>query len=528
MSVPVESSLAAYARLGARRTAWPWALAGVSLGLAALATTYRSTALEMIQLWRVNPTYGYAWAVVPSLAYLLWHHRSRFACVAPAPGIAGIFAGAACGVVWLIAHLANLAVGREAALVAATICLVLAATGWKVFRQLAPFLALLLLLVPAGDLLIPPLKWLTVHTLATASALAAIPHSIDGNVLYTGSNRYVVIDDCAGLPILLSSLFLALTFGLLVYRSVWKIALFALLGIACGIATNGLRVLSIVAVDWVQGTQMDLSSHAYFEWLALALALGVLFAVLAHVMPEEDGPENATAQVDEGVGPRCFLAVSCAALLAVAIPQLAVAHVARQDASALLQQPESNIALPERLAQWTRRGKSNGWNPAPRLPIPHEAARYLMDGREFTVFVAASDVTSRKITGYSIDLIGPGAWREAKRDVLRSCTAGSCGNIQVLELLRRDSPDVRRVYYVYAIDGTFADTALRLQLRLAWARLFGARPTARLIALASDGKTVLQTEEIVQLFAALRRQMDIKGTDRASNAKRPVRELHTS
>lgn len=527
MSVPFESSLAGCTRaVGRRGTAWPWALAGIGLGLAVLAASYRSTALDMSGLWRVSSTYAYAWAVLPSLAYLLWHHRRRFAGVPLTPGIAGILATGACGLGWLIADLANLAVGREAALVAATICLVLAATGWKAFRQLAPFLALLPLLVPTGDLLIPPLKWLTVHTIAAASALAAIPHSVDGNVIYTGINRYVVIDDCAGLPILLNSLFLALTFGLLVYRTVWKIALFALLGIACGIAANGLRVLSIVAVDWVQGTQMDLASHAYFEWVAFALALAVLFAVLTQITPEATAHDVAPAQDGHGVGPRCFLAASCAALLAVAIPQLAVGHIARYDSTDLLQQ--SDIELPKQLAQWAQRGKSDAWLPAPRIPVLHDEARYVLHGREFTVFIAASDVASRKITGYSIDLIGPGAWRESKRDVLSGCTADSCRRIQVLELLRRDSPDIRRVYYVYAIDGSFADTALTLQLRLAWARLFGARPTARLIALVSEGKTVLQTEEIVQLFDALRRQIDIRGTDHVSNATRPVREVHTS
>ena len=90
-------------------------------------------------------------------------------------------------------------------------------------------------------------------------------------MIFVGASRYVIIDDCAGLPYVLTTLFLGLTFGLLTYRTAWKIGLFALFGVGCGIFANGVRVVSIVLLDWVQGTRVELSSHVLFPWVAFAV-----------------------------------------------------------------------------------------------------------------------------------------------------------------------------------------------------------------------------------------------------------------
>ena len=272
--------------------AWVHALMGIGLGLFVLLAAFRSTSVELVSIWRASATYDYAWAVIPTLAYLLWHHRGRFSACSPTWSLVGIAAAGACGVTWFVADLANLGVGRQVAFIAAIPCLVLSAVGWRVFGRLAPFLTLLMLLVPSGDLLLPPLKALTVKFIVAAASLARIPYSLDGNVIVVGANRYVVIDDCAGLSYVLTMLFLGLTFGLLMYRSAWKVGLFALLGAGCGIAANGLRVISIVMFDWIQGTRMELSFHMYFQWVAFALALAVLIAVLIRVTPEPQETVN--------------------------------------------------------------------------------------------------------------------------------------------------------------------------------------------------------------------------------------------
>ena len=504
MSAPAPVSLEDYARPGQYPyAAWSHALTGIALGVPILLAAYRSTLFELLAIWRNNAGYSYAWAVLPSLAYLLWHQRARLAVLTPAPSALGVAATVACGVAWLGADLANLAIGRHAAFVAALACLVLSAVGWRVFGRLAPFLALLVLLVPSGDVLVPPLKALTVRFIVAAASLVRIPYSFDGNVIYAGINRYVVIDDCAGLPVVLSCLFLALTFGLLMYRTAWKIALFALAGAACGIVANGLRVASIVVVDWLQGTQMELSSHAYFQWAAFALAVAALFAMLTRGTADMgDLADGAPQARGERSGARSLMAAFYATILTASIPQIAPAYV-EQDASVSPYRAAS--ILPERIAAWTRQTGA-AWHPAPRIPIPYDEAPYVLGERRIEVFVAVSDRPTHKISGYSIDLAGPGEWRERGRVSLADCPDSACRDVHVLELVRRASADVRRVYYVYAIDGDIVSSALMLRLRLAWDRLRGGQRIAKVIAIASDGRTDLRAEEVTAILHALASQ----------------------
>src|SRR5205085_7166173 len=185
------------------RAGWRNALLGIGLGLVVLVVAFQSTAMQLVSIWSASTTYSYAWLVLPAVAYVLWHHRERFFADRPSWSPIGIAASAGCGVAWLVSDLLNIGVGREFALIAALPCLVLSAVGMRAFARLAPSLSLLFLLVPSDDALLPPLKALTVDIVAAAAALAHIPYSYDGQVVFVGANRYVIVDDCAGLPYLL-------------------------------------------------------------------------------------------------------------------------------------------------------------------------------------------------------------------------------------------------------------------------------------------------------------------------------------
>ncbi len=130
------------------------------------------------------------------------------------------------------------------------------------------------------------------------------------------------------MPYVLTTLFLGLTFGLLTYRSAWKIGLFALFGITCGIFANGLRVVSIVLLDWIQGTRAELSSHVLFQWVAFAFAITLMVAALMWLKsePEEPAPLAQTGRGAHGGG-RSLFAALCATVLAISIPRIALAHI---------------------------------------------------------------------------------------------------------------------------------------------------------------------------------------------------------
>src|SRR5262249_3035666 len=244
------------------------------------------------------------------------------------------------------------------------------AVGSRILTRLMQFLILLVLLVPSDDFLLAPLKILTVNIVVAAAMIVGMPYSVDGSVIFIGANRYVVIDDCAGLPYVLTMLFLGLTFGLLVYRSAWKVGLFALMGIACGIFANSVRVVSIVILDRLQGTRLELPSHVFFQWMAFGLGIAVMVAVLMRVAsdPQQaaDGPRIADHARGGGQSLKAALA---AAVLAISVPQIALGRINSTDKQTASGEAGAVDLLPEGFAGWTRDVAPTVWNPAPRSPM---------------------------------------------------------------------------------------------------------------------------------------------------------------
>ncbi|QKV57373.1 MAG: exosortase/archaeosortase family protein [Dechloromonas sp.] len=82
--------------------------------------------------------------------------------------------------------------------------------------------------------------------------------------------------------------FLGYAFGLMLYRSIYKILALALFGAFIGILSNALRVWAIVWIDWVQGSQMPLTAHGNIQWVALLICLGLMFFVIGKLDEEKD------------------------------------------------------------------------------------------------------------------------------------------------------------------------------------------------------------------------------------------------
>ena len=208
-----------------RPTAARWSvLAALALALAAMLGTHAETVAHAVSVWNSSDTYQIAWVVLPTLAYLIWHHRARFGA-APLTGSAlGVLAAGVCAVLWMAGDLMNIAEARHFALVAGICATVYAALGWPFLRMVAPFLTLLVFLVPTGTFLLTPLKYAVIGFAKAFAFLTGIPFENEGFRIYVGAQRYVVIDACAGLPYVLMGLFLGLTLGLLLYRRWWRIA----------------------------------------------------------------------------------------------------------------------------------------------------------------------------------------------------------------------------------------------------------------------------------------------------------------
>ena len=489
----------------ARPSAWDgWrpTLIAICLGLSAVIFVHGDTIYEVVSTWNRTGTYKFAWAVLPTFAYLVWHNRRRFAVQTPSGCALGILAATLCALLWTASDLLNISEGRQFALLAGIGAFVLAAVGFPVFRTLAPFLCLLLFLVPTARFLLTPLKHITIGFARAFSAVTGLPFAKKGFFFTVGAQDYVVIDDCAGLSYLLVGLFLGLTLALLVYRKWWKIAALTLLGGGFAILANGLRVVGIVAYDYVTGSELDLAGHGYFELPALALCFSILFIIFSRLRPEPAAePAAAVPKVARGgMLARAGPAVLAAALIAAGP---LVSHGASQGPTKRL----VGELLPAKLAGWIKQDIAANWHPKVRSNRSATSlSSYKRGKQQIAVFLAQPASRRGKISGGAIDLAGDAVWLPSAEYQVAACAQESCHTVRHIQLLHRDDDRVRHIYTVYTIGTDTTVSSFDFRVRRAWSEFTGAQSQVRLIAIATDVAGGLEAGDISAIIDALIQQ----------------------
>lgn len=494
---------AASAPARAGELGWRPVLAAIGLALSAMLVVHGATVSATVATW-TRSSYAFCWAVLPTLAYALWHNRRRLRALAPSASLSGIVAASACGVLWLAGDLLNIAAARQVALVAATWAIVLAAVGPAAFRALMPFLSLLVFLVPVGAVLTTPLKHIAVALTRGYAAVAGLPFRTEGFSIFVGTQRYVVIDYCAALPQVLLGLFLGSALGLLVYRRWWKIGAMALLGGGLAVLANALRISGIITYDYLTGSQLTLAQHALFELPALVFGVGALLAVYARLAPET--PRETAARAPAPV-PGAWLRCAGAALVAAAL--VSAAPLLRPDRPQPAAGAAAGPALPATASGWTRQSVeavAADWRPKARMAtVRVSRAGYARGGRRIAVFAAQATSRRDKLSGGAVDLAGDESWMPAVQRRLSVCADDRCLEVRYAKLLFRESRRVRHIYAVNVLGEDVIASAFSFRLRRAWAALKGAPGRARLIAIATEEPGGLAPEEVIRLLRALAR-----------------------
>ena len=455
------------------------------------------TVVQLTAQWRIEP-YQYAWLVLPMVVYLLgWHHRSAGLRVAPRPDFTGLFVVFIAAVCWGGATLTNIDVGRQFALILALQGVAMSALGWQAYWRLFPTLALMFLMIPSGDVLQPTLRLLTLKAIELFTVVAGLPHSVDGFVIFVGTHRYIVADECSGLAYVTLAIFLGYSFGVLLYRSIVKIAALALFGAFLGIVCNAIRVNAIVLIDWVRGSQMDLTAHGSIQWLALLVALGLLFFVLSRLKAEPAaGPLT--------VAPAPALAIRRVAPIVAGMSVLLIAGCA-----AGLTANEPGLphgmqagAFPQKMSQWELTRSEQVWAVDPDSHTESISLTYGHDGREMRVVIVESLLPDAKLPESKLRPHDPGVWREKQVQKETGCVPSGCIPLLHSTWQRDKSSQQRHVYYAYSL-GDFS-TSSRLALRVAhgWHRLTGGRDTPRLVGFVFED-TIADRDELAAAFRLL-------------------------
>ncbi len=475
------------------------ALLGGVAGCILVSWAMWPTLLEMTASWRTHESYQYAWLVLPMVVYLIgWHHRSTGLRVSPQPDLTGIWVVIAAAACWGAAALTNIDVGRQFALVLAWQGVAMSTLGWRSYWRLFPTLALMFLMVPSGDLLEPALRVLTVKAIEMFAAVTNLPHSVEGFVIFIGANRYIVVNECSGLAFVTLGLFLGYSFGLLLYRSVFRIAALALFGAFLGIFSNVVRVNSIVLIDWIRGSQMELTAHGTIQWIALLATLGLLFYVLSRLQGDA-APVVQTIDAPEQTHPIRRFGPVLAGLSMLLIGGSAAAL----PASELRLSRGAHAAFEQNISGWELIKPADKWAVDEPSNTESISLTYRHHGRDIEVVIVEPLSSSMKLPESRLAPHDGNVWRQKQVQHEAACALSRCVELLHFTWLRDKGQQLRHVYYAYSIGSFTTGSKLAFRAAHGWHRLTGARDNPRLIGFVSDD-VALDVDELGAAFEVLR------------------------
>jgi exosortase len=479
------------------------ALLGGIAGCMLVCVAMWPTLVEMTTVWRTHEAYQYAWLVLPMVVYLLrWHHRSTGMLVRAQPDLTGIWLVIVAAACWGAASLTNIDVGRQLAFVLALQGVAMSTLGWKSYRKLFPTFALLFLMVPCGDLVEPALRVLTLKAIELFAVAAQLPHSVEGFVIFIGTNRYIVIDECSGIAFVTLGAFLGYSFGCLLYRSFFKVAALALLGGLLGIVSNVVRVNAIVLIDWMRGSQMELSAHGTIQWIALFATLGLLFHVLSRLKGDAQ-LETPTVEAIEPTHPMRRFGPVLAGLSMLLIGGSAAALPAGEPRP----QRGANAGLfTQSISGWqlVRRGEWAVDQPSSTESI---SLTYRNQGRDVDVVIVEPLAPNTKLPESRLAPHAANVWRQKQVQHEATCSVSHCTKFSHSTWERDKGQRLRHVYYAYSIGGFTTESKLAFRVAQGWQRVTRGRDNSRLIGFISDD-AVLDVDELGAAFDTLRSAVD--------------------
>ncbi|HTD06344.1 exosortase-associated EpsI family protein [Undibacterium sp.] len=483
---------------------WKIALLGGISGCVLASLVLWPTLSGLAALWTNNEAYQYAWLVAPMMVYLLaWDQRRATLAINPQPDFSGVLVAIGAAALWCIAALMNIDVGRQVALVLAVQGIAMAMLGWRPYWRLFPVVALLFLMIPSGDLLQPLLRIATVKAIELFAVVAQLPHKVEGFVVYIGTHRYIVVDECSGLSYVSLAIFLSYSFALLLYRSIFKVVALSLFGALLGMLSNALRVNAIILIDWVRGSQMALTAHGGIQWMALFVTLGLLFFVLSRLKADTPDTAPVAASPEPTNIARQFAPVAAGLAVLLIIGGLLSLPINAQRTP----HAATTAAAPQNIAGWQLASPAADWIADPQNQSESLSLTYQRNGREMRVLMVETLSPTAKLTESRLAPGDKEIWREGQIQKQSACVDSHCLSMLHSTWQRDKSESQRHVFYRYGIGGFTTDSKLSLRAMQGWDRLTGDGHNPRLIACIFDDAAPA-TEDVAAVFLTLQSAVD--------------------
>jgi exosortase A len=281
MNAETESVLAASAAPGSSAAVdpgWRLALPLVVAAIVVVLGIHWPTVESIVSIWSRSETFAHGFLIVPIVLVLIWQRRRTLAVLTPSPDALGLVLLACAGAIWLVAYAGEVLVVKQLALVATILATVIAILGREVARAIMFPLGFLVLGVPMGEALIPPLMDWTADFTVTALQLSGIPVFREGMFFSIPSGDWSIVEGCSGVRYLIASLTVGVLFAYLSYQTLWKRLLFAVMSIIVPIIANGFRAYLIVMIAHLSDNRLAHGiDHFIYGWVFFGLVMLLLF-----------------------------------------------------------------------------------------------------------------------------------------------------------------------------------------------------------------------------------------------------------
>jgi exosortase A len=253
-------------------------------------------------IWERSKTYTHGYIIAPISIWLIWSKRHQLKGLNPLPYWPALIATIASGFLWLVASLINVLVVQQYAVVLMLIASYWLILGTEITKKIIFPLGFLLLMVPIGESLIPPLMEYTASFTVAMLRLTGLSVYREGMNFSLTSGNWSVVEACSGINYLIASITLGLVYAYITYTSYWKRSIFFIVSIIIPIIANGFRAYMIVMIGHLSDMKLAVGvDHILYGAVFFGIVIMLLFYVGSFW--KDPQPEEALSSGIENIAP---------------------------------------------------------------------------------------------------------------------------------------------------------------------------------------------------------------------------------
>ncbi len=359
------------------------------------------TTESMVSIWLRSETFAHGFLIFPISLWLIWDDRARLATISMKPAPLILLLTLPVGLAWLLGSLVDVLVVQQFALVLMLIVGVWVIVGHEMIRAAIFPLGFLLMAVPVGEGLIPPMMEFTATTTVWLIQLSDIPVFREGLYFSLPTGNWSVVEACSGVRYLIASFTLGLLYAHLTYRSIHRKLLFIFASLVIPVLANTARAYLIVMLGHLSNMKLATGAdHLVYGWVFFGVVVTLLFWAGSFFREDyEETPEKRKTynqrSVSGGTGASVWLAVGSALVAALVWPVLAASLPAKP----VSQSPDPAMIRLDGSWRLVEEDKLRYWEPGSAVEISRRASFQHPELGELVLVIQKASSVDQEVVG---------------------------------------------------------------------------------------------------------------------------------